>query len=412
MATKTAATQTAAGAQGAPVAVPTQVFRVGVYETTTPDIDQSLLQTAAAQKLGTFKISPNGWLGGIYCLFEMLTTGNAAAVAYANDNPFSVIQKVTFKDIGNREIFGPLTGYEWFTVNKWGGYFGTGMDPRAPGQYYTVGGAVGSGGSFQFILYLPLEIVHRDTLGEIENKSSSSSYTLEIYIDSAANTYSVQPTTPGTIRLRANIDGYTEPESMDSKGRELSQEPPADGTVQYWTSEVYATPSGLAKYNVQNGIGYSFRNLIMVAYDAGNGTRATAQSAGTSFLTEIPDPTTIAFGKVQLMQMPLRLWLSKMTKWYDLSAGAAGLSGVIAANGGSAGTFDVSDALENGVQALPFNRDFVSAPGDELRNGLLVTKAGNVLQWSGTTTAPLNVHFLANYLVPPGNDAANLRSGR
>lgn len=411
MATKTATPAGAANAAPAQ-AVPTQVFRAGVYETTTPDIDQSLLQTTAAQKLGTFKISPNGWLGGIYCLFEMLTTGNAAAVAYANDNPFSVIQKVTFKDIGNREIFGPLTGYEWFSVNKWGGYFGTGVDPRFPGNYYAVGGAVASGGSFQFLLYLPLEIVHRDTLGEIENKSSSSSYTLEIYIDSAANTYSVVPTTPGTIRMRANLEGYTEPESVDSKGRPLAQEPPADGVVQYWTSEVYASPNGLGKYNIQNGIGYSIRNLVMVHYDAGTGLRQTAFEQGTSFLTEMPDPLTIAFGKVQLAQMPLRIWLSKMIKWYDLGAGTAGLSGVVAAGGGSAGTFDLSDAIEAGVLVLPFNRDFVSSPGDELRNALLVTKAGNVLQYSGTTTAPLNIHFLVNYLVPPGNDAANLRSGR
>jgi len=394
-------------------AVPSQVFRAGVYDTTTPDIDQSLLQTTSAQKLGTFKISPNGWLSGIFCLFEMLVTGQSTnSVSYANDNPFSVIQKVTFKDIGNREIFGPLTGYEWFSVQKWGGYFGTGIDPRYTGNFYAITGTVASAGSFSFLLYLPLEIVKRDTLGEIENKSSSSSYTLEIYMDSQANTYNVVPSNQGTLRLRANIDGYTEPESADGMGRPLAQEPPADGTVQYWTSEVYASPSGLAKYNIQNGIGYSIRNLVIIAYDAGNGTRATAQSATTSFISEVPDPTTISFGKVQLMQMPLHMWQSKMVKYFDLSAGQLGLSGVLVAAGGSAGTYDVADSLEAATYVFPFNRDFVSTPGDELRNGLLVTKAGNVLQWSGTTTAALNVHFLVNYIVAPGNDAANLRSSR
>src|SRR5437879_6359511 len=98
--------------------MPAQPFTVGVYETSTPDIDVTLVQTAAAQKLGTFKISPNGWLGGIYALCEMTVTANVTnSVSYNKDTPFSVIQKVTFRDVGNREIFGPLTGYEWFSVN-------------------------------------------------------------------------------------------------------------------------------------------------------------------------------------------------------------------------------------------------------------------------------------------------------
>lgn len=399
------------GAPPAPAVQP-QVFRVGVYDTTTPDIDQSLLQTAAAQKLGTFKLSPNGWLGGVWCLFEMLVTGQATnSVSYANDNPWSVIQKVTFKDVGNREIFGPLTGYEWFSTNKWGGYFGTGVDPRMTGQYYAVTGTAASAGSFKFNLWLPLEIVKRDTLGEVENKSASSSYTLEIYMDSQANTYNQVPSTMGTLRMRANLDGYTEPEESDSYGRPLAQNPPAPGTLQYWTSEVYTAPSGLAKYNIQNGIAYAFRNLVIIGYDVANGTRATAAQAGTTFVPEFPDPQTISFGKVQLAQLPISMWQSKMIHWWDLGAGVSGLQGVIAANGGAATTYDLADGLEAGTFAFPFNRDFVAAPGDELRNGLLITKAGNVLQWAGNTTASLNIHFLVNYLVAPGNDSSKLRKG-
>lgn len=374
--------------------MPPQPFTVGVYETSTPDIDVSLLQTTAAQKLGTFKISPNGWLAGIYCLFEMTVTGQATNnVTFNKDTPFSVIQKVTFRDVGNREIFGPLTGYEWFTVNKWGGYFGgvDGSDPRNPGGSFTaVTGTGSTAGTFSFTLWMPLEVTHRDALGEIENKSASSSYTLEIYIDSQANTYNQVPSVQGTLRMRANLDGYTEPETADSFGRPLSQVPPANGTVQYWTSEVYNSPSGLSKYNVQNGIGYSFRNLAMIAYDHGNGTRATAGLVGG----EMPDPTTVTFGKVQLVQLPLRMWVDKLSKYFTLEAVGP----------------DAYLSPENGVLVLPFNRDFTSVVGDELRNRYLSTKAGNVLQWSGSTTATLDIHFLVNYIIPPGNDPARLRS--
>lgn len=376
-------------------AAPAQPFAVGVYETTTPDIDVSLAQTAAVQKLGTFKISPNGWLSGIYCLFEMAVPNNVTnSVTFTKDAPFSVIQKVTFRDIGNREIFGPLTGYEWFSVCKWGGYFGgaDGSDPRNPaGAFQAVTGTGGTAGTFAFTLWMPLEVVHRDTLGEVENKSSSSAYTLEIYIDSQANTYGQVPSVFGTLRFRANLDGYTEPEGADSFGRPLAQNPPANGTVQYWTSETFLTPSsGSSKYNIQNGIGYSFRNLVNIAYDNGNGTRATAGLVGG----EMFDPYTLTFGKVQLAQLPLRVWLDKMSKWFELEVLGP----------------DAYLSQENGVLVMPFNRDFVNTPGDELRNRYLVTKAGNVLQASGSPTAALSIHYLVNYIIPPGNDPARLRA--
>jgi len=374
---------------------PPQPFRVGAYETSTPDLDVTLAQTAAAQKLTTWKVSPNGWLAGIYCLFEMTVTTNVTnSVSFSKDNPFSVVQKVTFRDIGNREIFGPLTGYEWFATNKWGGYFGSsqGSDPRNPGGAFTaITGTGGTGGSFSFVLWIPLEIVHRDTLGEIENKSSSSAYTLEIYIDSQANTYNQVPSVMGNLRCRANLDGYTEPEATDARGRAFSQQPPAPGTVQYWTSEIpSAFASGFQKYNIQNGIGYSIRNIVLIGYDNSNGTRATVGLVGGN----LPDPATVTFGKIQLIQLPTRMWLDRMSKWYEFNTATA----------------DTYAGPENGTVVLPFMRDFTTQPGDELRTSYLVTKAGNVLQYSGSFGAATIGHFLINYIVPPGNDSARLRA--
>jgi hypothetical protein len=372
------------GAQKA--APPPQQFRVGVYDTDTPDIDVTLVSTAAAQKLGTFKISPNGWLADIDCLFQL--TGYTAG-SFAGDQPFSGVQKVTFRDVGNREIFGPLTGYEWLATNKWGGYYAAQPDPRNPSAGFQANAT-----QAQFSLIIPLEVVIRDTLGEIENKSSSSSYTLEIYIDSTANTGTV--TGSITWRMRANLIGYTEPEMADSYGRPLSQAPPAAGTVQYWTSEIYNSPAGQGRYNQVNGIGYPIRELVYVAYDAANGTRAT----GWNFATvgggggDWPDPATLAFGKVQLLQRPAQMWATKMARWFGLFSA----------------TSDSNMGLENGTFVVPFNKEFDGVVGNETRNGYLVTKAGNVLQISGAFALATNVHVLTNYVVPPGNDASRLRS--
>lgn len=365
----------AGGQQAAP---PPQVFRVGVYETDTPDIDVTLAATAAAQKLGTFKLSPNGWLSGIWCLFE---GSGFTGATYAGDQPWSGIQKMTFRDVGNREIIGPLTGYEWFVVNKYGGYYAANPDPRNPASQYTA-----TATTFSFLLYVPLELVYRDTLGEIENKSSSASYTFEVYVDAQANTITGSS---GTLswRMRANLLGYTEPEAADSHGRPFSQAPPAAGTVQYWASEIWVAPAGIGRYNQQNGIGYSIREICWINYDNANGTRATGQ-------TDWPDPFTLAFGKVQLFQRPVRMWENLIAKWLGLNAVGP----------------DAALAPENGVFVQPFNRDFDTIIGNELRNGLLVTKAGNVLQGSGTFALAANAHVLTNYIVPPGNDAARLRA--
>jgi hypothetical protein len=378
-----------AGQSAATKAPPPQVFRVGVYETDTPDIDVTLASSTSAQKLGTFKISPNGWLAGIWCLFQ---GSGFTGGSYAGDNPWSGINKVTFRDVGNREIVGPLTGYEWFAINKYGGYFPAGPDPRNP----TFFAAAATG--FQFLLFLPLEIVYRDTLGEIENKSSSASYVFEVYIDTTANTATVTGTI--TWRMRCNLYGYTEPEAADSHGRPFSQAPPAAGTVQYWASEIYNSPAGLAKYNQQNGIGYSIRNLLYINYDNSAGTRAAGYSFAYNGTTGLytggdwPDPLTLAFGKVQLLQRPAAMWGNLMAKWFGWTTGGG----------------DVFNGLENGVFIEAFNREFDTAAGNELRNGYLVTKAGNVLQISGTFAAADNVHVVTNYIVPPGNDAARLRA--
>ena len=386
------ATKPAAGTGQKQAAAPAQPFRVGVYDTDTPDIQVSLAGTTSAQKLGTFKISPNGWLSEIMCTFQGGSfTGSAV---YAGDQPFSGVQKVTFRDVGNREIFGPLTGYEWFTVNKWGGYYEGEPDPRNPAGQYAATTTY-----FQFTLYIPLEVVLRDTLGEIENKSSSSSYTLEVYVDSIANTFGTA--TALTWTMYGSLLGYTEPEAADAYGRPLAQSPPAAGTVQYWTSEIYNSPAGNIRYNQVNGIGYPIRNLAYIAYDNANNARAHAWTWGLSPFTaagdtqEWPNPLTLAFGKVQLFQRYAWQWGNMMAKWY-------GFQGVI---GG-----DANSALENGVFVHPFTRDFDSQPGQETRNSYLITKAGNVLQISGTAALAINIHVLTNYVVPPGNDASKLRA--
>ena len=67
-------------AQQAPRPYP---FPVGVYEIESQDGGtMSLVQTAAPQQFPIYNVTPDGWIRGIWFDFDMVTAGNAAAVAF------------------------------------------------------------------------------------------------------------------------------------------------------------------------------------------------------------------------------------------------------------------------------------------------------------------------------------------
>lgn len=370
-------------------APPPQIFRVGVYDTELPDYDQNVTMITSTVNYPTYTVTPTGWLRGFWFLFECTTSGNSANVAFKSDAPFNAVNKITFKDVGNREVFGPLGGYDWETVMKFGGYFEVG-DARSDPVFSVTTGTGGTGGSFTMVMYLPIESVQRDSLGDIENKSSSSAYKIEVVLEASGVIYSTAPSTLGSVRLRITSDSYTEPAAADSMGRPLAQAPPAAGTMQYWTSENIALNAGAAKYLLNNGLGYPIRNIIFKLVDS-TGSRAQGDA-------DWPDPVTFTFGQNQLFQRITKLWISRMAKNYGLTSA----------------TVDSSLGRENGVYPVWFTRDFGFKPGAELRNALLVTKTGNTLQWAGTIggSGTHTLYVAVNYLVPPGNDAARLRASR
>lgn len=370
----------------AKAAAPAQPFVVGTYAAEQNDYDNSVTMTTSTVNFPNEVIEPNGWLRGLWCIFECVTAGNSANVAFNADAPFNAIAKVTFKDVGGREVFGPVTGYQWLCIMKYGGYFEVG-DPRSDLTYSAITGSGGTGGSFTIIMYLPLEIVGRDALGDLENKSSSSSFKVEFVLAASTDIYSTSPTTLGTVRLRIALDGYTEPEAGDGNGNAYSQAPPAAGTMQYWTVEDDSMSAGNATYLVQQGLGYSIRGLLWEFRK--NGSRALGDA-------DWPDPLTMTFGKIQLFQRIKPIWLSKMSKAY-------GLTNTLT---------DASLGRELGIYPVWFNEDFGFKPGNELRNGYLNTKPGNVLKWQGVIggSGTHDLYTLVNYIIPPGNDPARLRA--
>lgn len=372
-------------------------FPVGVFEQDVQDIDQSLVQTAGAQLWGEWNLSPTGWLRGAWCDVLMTVTTNVTnSVSFSKDNPWSVIQKMTVYDLGG-EVVLQLTGYQWMLVNKYGGYFAT-ADPRGDMGYSATTGTGGTGGSFHFVLYIPLEIIGRSALGTVQNESKPG-WRVEIYVDSQANTYNQVPSVFGTVRIRGYTASYTDTQPAGyvagATVRPFSQAPPLPGTLQYWKTEgATLLAAGATKYDLTNGIGFPIRNVFYLFYDASAGTRAAGDA-------DIPDPFVLNLGNLQLYNRSLATWHAETGRDF-------GFYGVFA---GTANANDNAFARENGV--LPFYRtlDFSNEPGNEYGYKYWATNVNTLLRLQGVTAAQVNLFAMVNWIQTPSKNRYQLISG-
>ena len=389
--------------KGQAVAVRPYPFPVGVYESLVQDYDNTVVlgATAAAWtsqvQLPLWNISPTGWMRRLWMDFTFFFASGNAAGTFANDGPWSGIQKVTLYDLGG-EVVLQLLGYEWFLINKFGGYFEIG-DPRADLTYVTNPAAGNSQASplARFILVLPLEVVQRDALGVVQNESKPG-WKVEIWADTAANmvsggtAFTAAAVTP-QVRMRGYIDSYTEPAAAAPNGRPFAQSPPVPGSLQYWKSENVSLPSGSAKYDLTNGIGFPMRNVVYYVRDAGNATRATADP-------NWPDPATFLIGNVNFFTRGQNLWKSLFSRYFGF-----------APVGATVPAADSACGRENGVFPVWLTSDFVAHPGDELRFKYLDTQVNTLVRLTGVFGGTTTFFALTNWLATPSKNRYALIAG-
>jgi hypothetical protein len=376
------------GGQQAQQAPPSYPFPVGVYDSEAQDGGTfSLAQITAAQQFPIYNISPTGWIRGVWCDFTMAVTGQSTnSVTFHNDNPWSVINKVTLRDLGQQAVIGPIGGYDWLTLNKFGAYQAIG-DPRADVTYTAVTGTGSTAGSFTFSLYLPFEIVKRDALGVAQNKSKPG-WTIELWMDSQANTYNQVPSVEGTLTVAFYPVSYTDPIASAPNGRMFSETPPLPGTLQYWRSENEVQPASSSEYDLVNGVGFPIRNIIYKCVDTSAGTRAAGDS-------DFPSPFQLQYGNVVLFSKSKTRWQSEMGRdflWTSTSA-------------------DTAQGRENGVYPVWFTKDFSLTPGAELRYRYLDTETNTLVRASGTFGAACTLYVLTNWVSPTTKNYYSLIAG-
>jgi len=361
-----------------------RAFRIGTQSHEEINYDQSAATTTSTQDLPVLNIPPAGFLRGIYVIVTGTTSGNAANTTFAANGPYNVIDTIVLEDVNSAPIIGPFDGWDLHVINKYGGY-STNDDSKNSPVYTATTGTGGTGGSFRFIDRLPVEIVSRDALGALPNKSGTAMFKVRIRLAATATIYGTPPTAAPTVRIRMQQVDWWDPDPTDMRGRPLAQNPPAVQTTQFWSKTTYTLAAGSVRQQLER-VGNLIRNIIFSLIDS-NSSRSQGDS-------DFPDPFTLQFEANVLFTRYVELWRDMIAKDYGYSGSTA----------------DAANSRDNGVYPLPFCQDFGFKPGAETRRGYLPTSAASRVEVQGTIggsgTHTLTVY--TNDVAPSNGDDASL----
>jgi hypothetical protein len=347
-------------------------FKIGVQDIDDEAYDVTVTLGTTTQNLTPqYEIPSTGFLNGFYILVENVVTSSTATatststgVGVLTENaPYNVIDNFIFTDTNNSELMGPINGWDVYVISKWGGYLFQ-DDPEANVDLFTsttnATASSSAAGSFSFCLRVPVELVPRDALGSLPNKSSSTPFKVKIQVAPIATVFANSATVGGACRFRMFPDSYWEPTATDGSGNPIAQYPPAVNTTQYWNVTPYNQTGGAAMSELlTNSVGFPVRNLMFVL-SATTGGRATGESS-------FPDNFKLQLQSNVLVDRPKKLWKKRITEQF----------GYLAAG-------DAAGQKDNGLYVLPYNNDFYPKPGWENRRKYLRTTDGMRLQMKGT----------------------------
>jgi hypothetical protein len=342
--------------------VPTVPFlRASAEHREAAGIDVSRVLTASDQDLGVFDVPAYGYVRSIVLLVTA-TGGAGTAVTGAEDGPFSALKNIALTEPNGAVISQFNSGYSLYVANKWGGYrHAVGADPKASPVFSNVAGATGN---FQFLVRIPVEINLRDALGSLPNQNAAATFKLRLTLAAAAQIYGTVPTTLPTVRVRAYLEAWDQPEAA-SAGQTNQITPPAMNTTQFWTEQQFNVGAGSQGIRLTR-VGNYIRNLIMV-YRRTGGTRAQGH-------TDMADPTTIFLDTRPLDMIERNNWLNQM---YERT-------GYGKTVGGNTPGLDTPNGLDSGVFVYDFAHEFDGTIGQENRDLWLPTLGSTRLEIQGS----------------------------
>lgn len=357
-----------AGAATAPVAV--LPFNAAAREHTEVAFDVSVTPTTTTQEVlqgANQSLPAEGFIRSVY--LEMTSTlGVAGTYTPSGDAPWNLIQSVTLSDVNGAPIFGPVTGYQLYLINKYGGYMFRG-DPSAAPDYSATTNLPSFG------LRIPIEVNRQTGFGSLGNQNAAAAYKLRITLNTVANVWSVAPTTIPLLRFRGFIETWTQPLPQDAAGRPQATQPPAHGTTQYWTAQQFTINGGQQIVQFTR-VGNLIRSFIAV-YRAATGLRVTFASGN------MPDPIEVDWDARMFFQETLRYRRGKMVQEYATPSVVSGATQV-----------------DDGVLAYNFDRSIIGHTGGGSTAMYLPTVQSSRLQFNNVFPVAGVLEILTNDIAP------------
>jgi hypothetical protein len=357
--------------------------------------DQTVTATTSARSFPDVLIEPQGWLRGSWFDFQIVATNTTSTTVIASeDYPFCAVNTVLLKGTNVPQTFGPFGGYDWASINKYGGYQPVG-DPRNDQAFSTVTGTATNAGSARWFFYMPHEVSSHDALGDLQNQSDNSVYRVAVTLESTSVIWnSTPPSGTITCELTVEQDSYSEPASaLALSGRPVMDAPPLPGTRQCWQQEPdTGVPAASYTSKITNGIGYAYRNVLLKFQRGGTvgivGGSTAGRAAGE---LDFPDPVEIWLGGTRVKRLRNSIFKTKMSRRYDYSTT----------------TLDAARGPEAGIRVLNWNQDVGIKPGDEARRKYFRTQDGNRYAIVGTWGHAGTLTMSSNYIIPRGGPANN-----
>lgn len=351
----------------APVMVP---FTRAAYRHEESFLDTTLTPTSSSQAIaGGFIDVPSYGYARMLMVNVKASGGTGAAAVYQEDAPWSVLERLELADVNGAPIYGPVSGYSAFIEAMCGGHLGPGTMsyPTSSQTYFTPTTA----GNFDVTFFIPLELSVRDGVGSLPNMNAAQAYKLRLTLAPLASIYSTNPTGLPSIRVRAQLLAYSQPNPTGAAGAPLAQQPPALGTTQFVTETTFPIGGSGSQELQLPRRGNLIRHLAVLWRD-NTGARSNS----------FPDP--IALYKDGALVKSLPYWRAKNTL---------------------AEQYGMTTVLGNitGLFVFPFHSDFSGAVGQELRDGWLPTLQSTRLTLQGSFGTAGQLTVITNDVAPDGD---------
>lgn len=346
--------------------------------------------STSTQALTPYEFQVDGYLSRALIHVECVTAGNAATVAYKEDAPFNVLQSVVFEDIGGKQILGPISGWNLYVLNRFGGFVYN-ADVKGNATYSVTSGSGATGGSFAFTLPLPIQVRRRDGMGSLPNRNASATFRLKLTLNTSAAVYSTAPTNAGTVTVSIEQQGWATSDNRDYKGNPVSPTPNGVGSLMYTDLESIVLSAGQFTQRMGNYGGLT--RLWAFELRDSTGSRAQGES-------DWPGLFEIEIDKVKCYSRSKPTWDHLMSEDYGLNATAESTT--------------APNTKLNGVRVIHWLDDFGLQPGAENSFRYQPITPNTAVYLSGTIggSGAHTLNVLKNYMSAVGDDPRQLTGGR